>query len=78
MDPYYFLDTLESTYEDVDLSEFCECSPNGDWEIIGDDDTILYKNKSYESVNYDNNKKKIYFKNNNQVELVLELLIREV
>ena len=78
MDPYYFLDTLESTYEDVDLSEFCECSPNGDWEIIGDDDTILYKNKSYESVNYDNNEKKIYFKNNNQVELVLELLIREV
>lgn len=78
MDPYYFLDTLESTYEDVDLSEFCECSPNGDWEIIGDDDTILYKNKSYESVNYDNNQKKIYFKNNNQVELVLELLIREV
>tara|TARA_B110000114_G_C14950440_1_gene340112 strand:- start:259 stop:495 length:237 start_codon:yes stop_codon:yes gene_type:complete len=78
MDPYYFLDTLESTYENVDLSEFCECSPNGDWEIIGDDDTILYKNKSYESVNYDNNEKKIYFKNNNHVELVLELLIREV
>ena len=78
MDPYYFLDTLESTYENVDLSEFCECSPNGDWEIIGDDDTILYKNKSYESVNYDNNEKKIYFKNNNEVKLVLELLIREV
>ena len=78
MDPYYFLDTLESTYEDVDLSEFCECSPNGDWEIISDDNTILYKNKSYESVNYDNNEKKIYFKNNNEVKLVLELLIREV
>ena len=78
MDPYYFLDTLESTYEDVDLSELCACSPNGDWEIISDDDTIIYKNKSYESVNYDNNEKKIYFKNNNHVELVLELLIREV
>tara|TARA_B100001142_G_C14329053_1_gene653380 strand:- start:1865 stop:2101 length:237 start_codon:yes stop_codon:yes gene_type:complete len=77
MDPYYFLDTLESSDEDVDLSEFCECYPNGDWELSSEDDTIIYKNKSYQSVNYDNTQKKIYFKNNNQVKLVLELLIRE-
>ena len=48
MDPYYFLDTLESSNEDVDLSEFCECLPNGDWELSSEDDTIIYKNKSYQ------------------------------
>ena len=79
MDPYYFLDDIKCSDDSEDLNELCEYCPNGDWELVSIDDIkIIYKNKSYDTVNYINSEKKIYFKNNNEIKLVLELMIREV
>lgn len=79
MDPYYFLNDIEYSDDSEDLSELCEYYPNGDWELVStNDNKIIYKNKLYDTVSYINTEKKIYFKNNTEINLVLELMIREV
>lgn len=64
MDPWYFLDlSLEPNEDDLDINEFTEYSPGGDWIIQCDDYKIIYDNNKYDLVQYNNNTKIITFYN---------------
>ena len=52
MDPYHCID-ISYTDESADLNEFCSCYPNGDWDIVAEDNnSIVYKNNYYDSIHY--------------------------
>ncbi len=77
MDPYYFLD-ISSSDSDSDLSECCECEPNGNWTIdtSSEDYSIIYNGNSYDTLKYINDKKTLYFFNifyNIELKLQLKL-----
>jgi hypothetical protein len=64
MDPTYFLDiSLEDNEDDLDINEFTDYSPGGDWIIQCDDYNIIYDNNKYDLVRYNNNTKIITFYN---------------
>ena len=64
MDPFYFMDLdieLKNGEDAEGPWEYCDCSPGGDWIIRCDDGYVIYKNKKYKKICYDNKCKIITF-----------------
>ena len=62
MDPWYFMDiSIEDNADDLGLEEFGSSYPNGNWNIVSDEYKIIYNNKKYTRVDYDNDTKTIRF-----------------
>ena len=81
MDPYYFMENLKIDNNDIDihLHEMCDSGPFGDWVIYHDGVHIIYENKKYSKITYDNDTKKINFIDlNNKLVRTLRLVLEEV
>lgn len=77
MDPYHCID-ISYTDESTDLNEFCSCYPNGDWDIVAEDNnSIVYKNNYYDSIHYEYDTKTFSFVVNNKIEFQMELILEE-
>ena len=82
MDPYYFMKNLKinNNNKDVELHDICNCYPFGSWDIISEDGVhIIYENKKYSKITYDNDTKKINFIDlNNNLVKTLKLVLEQV
>ena len=80
MDPYYFLDIeLEENEDDIGIHEYCDISPDGNWIINPDNDyKILYKDKEYTCIIYNNEHKIISFYENNTITKTLKLTLIDI
>jgi hypothetical protein len=66
MDPYYFLDLEQGDYFDEnddkwDIHDYCDVSPCGGWILSPVNFLIIYNDKNYKEIIFDNNTKIITF-----------------
>lgn len=66
MDPYYFLDLEQGDYIDEDgikwdLHDYCDVSPCGAWILSPENFFIIYNDKNYKEIIFDNNTKIMTF-----------------
>jgi hypothetical protein len=77
MDPWYFLDiSLEDNEDDLDINEFADYSPGGDWIIQCDDYKIIYENNIYDVVKYNNTTKQITFWRDGEELFNLQIIVK--
>ena len=66
MDPYYFLDLKQGEYFDKngekwDINDYCDIYPCGGWVISPENFFIIYNDKNYKEIIFDNNTKIMTF-----------------
>ena len=66
MDPYYFLDLEQGDYFDKDgddgnMPDYCDVYPCGGWILSPENFFIIYNDKNYKEIIFDNNTKIMTF-----------------
>jgi hypothetical protein len=62
MNPWYFMNiSIEDNADGLGLEKFGSSYPNGNWSLVSDEGMIIYNNKKYTRVDYDNKTKTIRF-----------------
>jgi len=74
MDPFYFLE-LDYKFNDThsEMLECCEFYPSGNWSIHLDENEIIYQEKEYNKLEFDNETKILscYQKDNENVDMYI-------
>jgi|TARA_R110002096_G_scaffold15752_1_gene54312 hypothetical protein len=79
MDPWYFMDiSIEENDDGLGLEEFGTSYPDGSWNIVSDEYKIIYNNKEYTRIEYDNGTKIITFGGGQDTDMRLKLLLNTV
>ena len=79
MDPWYFMDiSIEENDDGLGLEEFATSYPDGSWIIVSDEYKIIYNNKEYTRVEYDNGTKIITLNRDQDTDTRLKLLLSPI
>ena len=68
--------SIEDNADDLGLEEFGNSYPNGNWSIVSDEYKIIYNNKKYTRVDYDNDTKAIRFYDGGDLDIVVTLQLK--
>jgi hypothetical protein len=78
MDPYYFFDNIKisDNNDNLELHDICDYTIDGSWSLGQEDiPLIIYENKKYNFINFNNESKEIYFILNNNLVMTKKLTI---
>jgi len=65
MDPFYFIDDLSivENEEGLELQDIYDMSPDGSWRLGQEEPLLLYEDKLYQFIDFDNETKILQFIN---------------
>jgi len=81
MDPCYFINNInikDNENDDISLHEILDIGFDGSWFLGDGQTTIIYDNKEYDTIEYNNLNKIISFYNSNELQLELKIILKNI
>jgi len=80
MDPFYFIDDLSivENEEGLELQDIYDMSPDGSWRLGQEEPLLLYEDKLYQFIDFDNETKILQFINGDVIQSFQLILFKLV